>query len=150
MTLIMYIKYRGVDDEKYINNCNNDFAISNRVQNSSQPLAIEEDKPIVTTVEDAATETTSEIDNQEVVIDDAAEETITTIAELFMKHNLKVGTCLSPEMLNRKESEELILNQFNSITMENALKPDFIALTYIITIIMNSTNQMHLLNLLRH
>lgn len=56
--------------------------------NSSQPLAIEEDKPIVTTVEDAATETTSEIDSQEVVIDDAAEETITTIAELFMKHNL--------------------------------------------------------------
>lgn len=56
--------------------------------NSSQPLAIEEDKPIVTTVEDAATETTSEIDNQEVVIDDAAEETITTISELFMKHNL--------------------------------------------------------------
>lgn len=99
---------------------------------SSQSPAMQEDKTAVTSVENALTEsvndTVPEADNQEALTDDVnnTEEAATTIVELFREHNLMVGTCLAPEMLNRRESEELILNQFNSITMENAMKPDYI------------------------
>lgn len=46
--------------------------------------------------------------------------------ELFAKYNIKAGTCLSEKMIKNPDASELITNQFNSITMENAMKPDYI------------------------
>ena len=49
-----------------------------------------------------------------------------TLKEVFAAHGMKVGTCLSPQMIERDLTNRLILEQFNSVTMENSMKPDAI------------------------
>lgn len=49
-----------------------------------------------------------------------------SLKELFAQHGMKTGTCLTPQMTSSLNSSKLILEQFNSITMENAMKPDAI------------------------
>ncbi|MBP5565364.1 MAG: endo-1,4-beta-xylanase, partial [Lachnospiraceae bacterium] len=39
---------------------------------------------------------------------------------------MKVGTCVSANVKNDEKMSALILEQFNSVTMENAMKPDYI------------------------
>ena len=53
---------------------------------------------------------------------DPAEEI--TLKEVFAAHGMKVGTCLTTNMISRSLTNQLILNQFNSVTMENSMKPD--------------------------
>lgn len=48
------------------------------------------------------------------------------LKELFAEHNMKVGTCLTTQMIDNPTTSRLILDQFNSITMENSMKPDYI------------------------
>ena len=48
------------------------------------------------------------------------------LKDFFADHNMKVGTCLSPGMVSNPAASELILSQFSSVTLENAMKPDFI------------------------
>ncbi|MBO4749496.1 MAG: endo-1,4-beta-xylanase [Lachnospiraceae bacterium] len=48
----------------------------------------------------------------------------TSLKEVFAAHGMKVGTCLTTNMTSRAMTNQLILNQFNSVTMENAMKPD--------------------------
>lgn len=48
------------------------------------------------------------------------------LKELFASHGLKVGTCFNPQFIVSKDQSSLVLNQFTSITMENAMKPDYI------------------------
>ena len=47
-----------------------------------------------------------------------------TLKDVFAKHGMKIGTCVNSGMLNIESTSELILNQFSSLTMENAMKPD--------------------------
>lgn len=54
------------------------------------------------------------------------EVTDKTLADVFGEHGMKVGTCISPIALENKSLESLILSQYNSITMENNMKPDYI------------------------
>lgn len=49
-----------------------------------------------------------------------------SIKDVFAKHGIKAGTCLSPYMISNSDLSGLITEQFNSITMENAMKPDYI------------------------
>lgn len=49
-----------------------------------------------------------------------------SLKELFAEHGMKVGTCLTTQMINGELTNQLILNQFNSITMENSMKPDYL------------------------
>lgn len=49
-----------------------------------------------------------------------------SIKSLFDQHQIKAGTCLSPQMIDYPKAAELIVSQFNSVTMENAMKPDYI------------------------
>ena len=49
-----------------------------------------------------------------------------SLKELFAKHGMKAGTCITAQMIAREETNELIRNQFNSVTMENAMKPEMI------------------------
>lgn len=49
-----------------------------------------------------------------------------TLKDVFAEHGMKVGTCISSYVIDKKENSELVTGQFNSITMENAMKPDYI------------------------
>lgn len=48
----------------------------------------------------------------------------TYLRETFAAHGMKTGTCLTTQMINNKFMANLIPEQFNSVTMENAMKPD--------------------------
>jgi len=48
------------------------------------------------------------------------------LKDLFAAHDMKVGTCLSTQMIGRDVTNLKILEQFNSVTMENSMKPDAI------------------------
>jgi len=51
---------------------------------------------------------------------------VISLRDIYGQHGIKAGTCLSPGMIDNKKTEEIILSQFNSVTLENAMKPDFI------------------------
>ncbi|MBQ2101837.1 MAG: endo-1,4-beta-xylanase [Lachnospiraceae bacterium] len=48
----------------------------------------------------------------------------TTLKEVFEAHGMKVGTCLTTNMIDREITRKIILNQFTSVTCENSMKPD--------------------------
>ena len=47
-----------------------------------------------------------------------------TLKDVFLEHGMKVGTCISSRVINNENMNALILEQFSSVTMENAMKPD--------------------------
>lgn len=47
-----------------------------------------------------------------------------SLKEFFAERNMKVGTCLTAQMIVDKTLNPLILSQFSSVTMENDMKPD--------------------------
>ena len=49
-----------------------------------------------------------------------------SLKDLFAEHGMKVGTCLSTQMIDNPSTNQLILEQFNSVTMENSMKPDYL------------------------
>ena len=49
-----------------------------------------------------------------------------SLKDLFAEHGMKVGTCLSSQMIDNPSTNQLILEQFNSVTMENSMKPDYL------------------------
>lgn len=49
-----------------------------------------------------------------------------TLQSVLAVHNMKAGTCLSRQMLNDDKCVEFIRDNFNSITFENDMKPDYI------------------------
>ena len=49
-----------------------------------------------------------------------------SLKDLFAEHGMKVGTCLSTQMTGRANTNQVILEQFNSVTMENSMKPDYL------------------------
>ncbi|MCQ2522778.1 MAG: endo-1,4-beta-xylanase [Lachnospiraceae bacterium] len=68
-------------------------------------------------------ETLPESDDQGEEVEEAIEENY-SIKDLFAEHGVKAGTCLTTQMTNGIKSQEIILNNFNSATMENAMKPE--------------------------
>jgi len=56
----------------------------------------------------------------------AKESETRSMKELFSRNGIKVGTCLSPVMIYGPGYSELVKREFSSVTLENALKPDFI------------------------
>ncbi len=75
------------------------------------PLATPEATPQVTDAPEAA--------EDEIVVTE-------TFQSLLGKYGIKAGTCLSDGMLRSKAAVAIIQEQFNSITFENLLKPDYI------------------------
>ena len=49
-----------------------------------------------------------------------------TIRSVFGEYGLKAGTCMSEYMVSNAECQEIIKTNFNSITFENEMKPDYI------------------------
>ncbi|MBR5712785.1 MAG: endo-1,4-beta-xylanase [Lachnospiraceae bacterium] len=48
------------------------------------------------------------------------------LRDVFSEHGLRVGTCLTTQMSGNASITKLIKEQFNSVTMENDMKPDYI------------------------
>lgn len=48
------------------------------------------------------------------------------LKKLFEEHGMKAGTCLTTQMIKDAKTSKLILEQFNSATMENSMKPDYL------------------------
>lgn len=73
---------------------------------------------------DMTTEVTTETSTEEASSEEKSVEVY--LKDVYGAHNIKVGTCLSPQMVDDPELSKLITEQFNSVTMENAMKPDYI------------------------
>lgn len=54
------------------------------------------------------------------------EEEIPSIQSVFAEYDMRVGTCLTTQMINKSVLADLIKKNFNSVTMENSMKPDYI------------------------
>ncbi|MBO4420465.1 MAG: endo-1,4-beta-xylanase, partial [Lachnospiraceae bacterium] len=54
------------------------------------------------------------------------EVTDKTLKSVFEGHGMKIGTCISGNVINNKKMADLVAEQYNSLTMENAMKPDYI------------------------
>lgn len=52
------------------------------------------------------------------------EPPVLSLKDIYAEHNMKVGTCLSRTMIEKEQYSEIVLSQFNSFTMENAMKPE--------------------------
>lgn len=53
-------------------------------------------------------------------------EVTETLQSLLAKYDIKAGTCLSDYMIRDPKCQEIIKTNFNSITFENHMKPDYI------------------------
>ncbi|MCQ2537150.1 MAG: endo-1,4-beta-xylanase [Lachnospiraceae bacterium] len=53
-------------------------------------------------------------------------EPLIALKDVFAEHGMKCGTCVTGQMLNTPKYKEMILSNFSSVTMENAMKPDAI------------------------
>ncbi len=69
-------------------------------------------------------ETVEESSSEEVVEEDPTAGL--SLSQLYAEHNMKVGTCVSPMMLKNDKMKQTIIDQFSSVTAENAMKPDSI------------------------
>ena len=63
---------------------------------------------------------------EKIVLPAQKEVTDKTIKDIFEEHEIKAGTCVSSYVIGNSSMSDLILEQFCSITMENAMKPDYI------------------------
>ncbi len=98
-------------------------------KNVDQVSSEDEAQAVISASEDStevSTETENDESVEEVEEDITAQEEILRIKELFAQHGLKAGTCLSTQMIDNDDYNALILDQFNSITMENSMKPDYL------------------------
>lgn len=50
----------------------------------------------------------------------------TTLRDVYASHNLKVGTCTFGQEIKNEQLSQLITTEYSSITLENAMKPDYI------------------------
>lgn len=57
---------------------------------------------------------------------DEPEYPVAYLKDIYAEHGIKTGTCLSTKMTSDVNYSKLIKEQFNSVTMENDLKPDAI------------------------
>lgn len=67
----------------------------------------------------------SEESNEEEKTEVAVAEEV-FLKDIYAEHGVKVGTCLTPSMITSTKHSDIITSQFNSVTMENAMKPDYI------------------------
>lgn len=54
------------------------------------------------------------------------EVTDKALKDVFAEHGMKVGTCISSQVIADGKMADLVWDQYNSLTMENAMKPDYI------------------------
>lgn len=96
-------------------NTTNESEPSSEVSVSSEVVSSESSE------ESASSETESSVASSE---EEQEEEYF--LKELFAEHGMKIGSCLTPQMTDNFTVQNILTSQFNSITMENAMKPDYI------------------------
>ncbi len=85
---------------------------------------------ITATLLGCSTQKKKDVPMQDTLIQNENEDSTMTntedysLRDFFSKHNMKIGTCLTPNMTKLKS--DLLLSQFNSVTLENSMKPDYI------------------------
>lgn len=79
-----------------------------------------------TVSEETQTASVSEITEPEPEVEPEPEIEEMYIKELFAEHGIKAGTCLSSKMTADPKLQMILKGQFNSITLENAMKPEAI------------------------
>lgn len=102
---------------------------SNDTETIAEPIVTQEQTEHVGFDESQETEEISEVANTEtesVIINETTVTTTDTIQSILATHNLKAGVCLSDYMIRDKNCVEIITQNFNSITLENHMKPDYI------------------------
>lgn len=72
------------------------------------------------------TESTTQITTEAQTTTETTPEITVTLKDVFAEHNMKVGTCITGNMISNANQLEIIKSNFNSLTMENAMKPDAI------------------------
>lgn len=77
------------------------------------------------TEENIASELASSVEESAEVSSEEQEEEL-SLKELFAEHGMKIGSCLTTQMTDNSAIRNILTSQFNSITMENAMKPDYI------------------------
>lgn len=68
---------------------------------------------------------TSSVEESSQIPSEEQEEEL-SLKELFAEHGMKIGSCLTTQMTAHPDVRNILTSQFNSITMENAMKPDYI------------------------
>ncbi len=63
---------------------------------------------------------------QSVVEEEPEDVALDTLKSVYAAYEIKAGTCLTDQMIRNKRLEMIILDNFNSITFENQMKPDYI------------------------
>lgn len=91
----------------------------------------DESTTIVATESLAAETSTTSVTAEMVTAERTTEGEAETMSDLTLQsvlasHNMKAGTCLSWQMLKDEKCVEFIKKNFNSITFENDMKPDYI------------------------
>ncbi|MBO4514705.1 MAG: endo-1,4-beta-xylanase [Lachnospiraceae bacterium] len=92
------------------------------------------------TSSESATDTSSQIESSQESTSESTEEASSeaqatpaptadpaegkTLKDLFAEHGMKVGTCLTTNMISRAMTNQIIRTHFTSVTMENSMKPD--------------------------
>lgn len=94
-------------------------ACSGQKADSQQPAPTQEAEPTATP-EPTPEPTATPVPTEEPIV------MTETLQSLFAQYGMKAGTCLSDSMITKKACTNIINEQFNSITFENHLKPDYI------------------------
>lgn len=105
----------------------NDSAVQKETAQKETNVTQETAAQETATEQTAAQQTEQETSSPEAA--ETEEEDLTaglSLKELFAQHGMKVGTCLSTYEINRNSINQVIQEQFNSVTMGNDMKPDYI------------------------
>lgn len=78
------------------------------------------------TVTEPATPTPTEEPTEEPTPTPTPEPPEVFLKDVFGAHGMKVGTCLTTQMISSETLSNVVLKHYNSVTMENDMKPDYI------------------------
>ena len=78
------------------------------------------------TVTETATPTPTEEPTEEPTPTPTPEPPEVFLKDVFAEHGMKVGTCLTTQMISSETLSNVVLKHYNSVTMENDMKPDYI------------------------
>lgn len=93
-------------------------------QTGSSESTVSVSENVTVSEENETSVETTETSVEEVIEEKEPEEI--HLKDIYAEHGLKVGTCLTPSMISSASQTQLITSQFSSVTMENAMKPDYI------------------------
>ncbi len=105
----------------------NNTEVNSQVSSGDADITADSTSPDSSDTASGNTSSTAESpDSKEPEKDETPAEPEVFLKDLYAEYGMKAGTCLTTQMITNKKYNDLILSQFSSITMENAMKPDSI------------------------